>query len=664
MAYFILPIRLFWQSFCDAAGIEKSPRDELIQALLYGDPVLAIPGASLPPNTKFFTYEPLNQHRGPTIRLLELLPGPNDAVSCIIRHVPLADNPRYEALSYYWGAPPHRTESILCNDARVDITLNLHVALLRLRRPLGSRLLWIDAICINQDEKDERAIDERNQQVRMMADIYRKAQQVIIWLGEEDYDSLVGFALVPKLVKAFQELQRPLEIGRYAPAFLIKHGLPPPLHPWYRGFFRIFERPWFRRVWVIQELAACSNSVVQCGGKQYQWEHLMLSIMFLFQMTQVWRLRLSEVMALNCARQHVIDKVPNELLRLALRHRQSEATRAQDKIFALYGLSNDADALGMEPNYRIEVDQLYKNFAIAVLERDRGLDLFAFSKSLDNANQSHLPSWIPDWRRSDSTVACTIRRLESIKPPDLDWQAARDTVTQPTYSRDRNSIRLEGIILGAVAETSTIYPIFTLKPKAASATASYREICDIIRGLENWEKVAQLRSNHTYITGESKEDAFWQTLIAGHSIPGPFEGIQAEWKAWRKGLSRSSLPLMIDADSSKAKAALAITGLKFKTVAKTLKATVASPNVRGRLFGMWTEVAINRRMIRTKGGHIGLAPGLTREGDIVAILQGGKMPLVLRPKGSSYELIGECYVHGVMHGEAFHQQDCRPVWLV
>ena len=71
----------------------------------------------------------------------------------------------------------------------------------------------------------------------------------------------------------------------------------------------------------------------------------------------------------------------------------------------------------------------------------------------------------------------------------------------------------------------------------------------------------------------------------------------------------------------------------------------------------------HRCMMRTKKGYLGLAPAVTQLGDRISLLKGLKAPVVLRPKGEAWELVGECYIHGIMNGEAFDPDECRALWL-
>ncbi|KAF1987511.1 HET-domain-containing protein, partial [Aulographum hederae CBS 113979] len=120
-------------------------------------------------------YRPLDPTGG-QVRILDILPSKLSSapISCVLKHITSSENPVYKALSYTWGRPEPKMSIIL--DGETFPTLeNLEAALRRLRRPKTTRTFWIDALCINQDDTDERA-----QQVGLMDQIYRNATQVVI----------------------------------------------------------------------------------------------------------------------------------------------------------------------------------------------------------------------------------------------------------------------------------------------------------------------------------------------------------------------------------------------------------------------------------------------------------------------------------------------------
>src|SRR5437868_3974792 len=153
-------------------------------------------------------YLPLSRN-GEWIRVLELYPGSfKDQIQCSLRIVSLETRPEYEALSYYWG-DPKVTIGILCDGASVQVTKNLHTALQWLRKEDTTRILWVDALCINQNSNDEK-----NHQVGMMRRIYGCSVRTLVWLGEETEESKSALPMTPDLAqlsRSFQNLVPDME---------------------------------------------------------------------------------------------------------------------------------------------------------------------------------------------------------------------------------------------------------------------------------------------------------------------------------------------------------------------------------------------------------------------------------------------------------------------
>jgi hypothetical protein len=140
----------------------------------------------------------------------------------------------YTALSYTWGYP-QLSETLICNRTRKAISGSNAAALAALRRPNESIYVWIDAICINQDD-----VEEKSAQVARMLNIYQKAYSVTAWLGEPDNDSLLAFACCRKL----GELQKAVSQFRQT-----THELPcfDHLRAIHLAIFSLYNRPWLRR---------------------------------------------------------------------------------------------------------------------------------------------------------------------------------------------------------------------------------------------------------------------------------------------------------------------------------------------------------------------------------------------------------------------------------
>jgi hypothetical protein len=167
---------------------------------------------------------------GDNIRLLRLLPNEDEAapVQCELRNYSLQKlGPRthlYEALSYVWG-DTGETIPIWVDNNQFPVTANLHAALLRLRDHSFERIIWIDAICINQ-----KNLQEQGHQVQLMAKIYSNAHRVIVWLGEEAIGRKGALEDI-RLAANKELLGHSKKINKQA-------------------ILNLLQRPWFRRIWV------------------------------------------------------------------------------------------------------------------------------------------------------------------------------------------------------------------------------------------------------------------------------------------------------------------------------------------------------------------------------------------------------------------------------
>lgn len=221
----------------------------------------------------FYTSLP-DQH----IRLLELLPGAfTDPICAKLAPVELGpqQTPSYHALSYAWGSP------ILDHDIRIlsgssfqllPVTKNLHTALKHLRRLSASRTLWIDAVCINQSDTEERS-----QQVARMADVYRSAEKVVVWLGPKGNGSDLALAAMTTTASKLQVdwyhyTIRPASEDTDFSWLDTENPLPFDDET-YRSIAFLLERPWFERLWIWQEVfLAADRAEILCGNNTLTWD--------------------------------------------------------------------------------------------------------------------------------------------------------------------------------------------------------------------------------------------------------------------------------------------------------------------------------------------------------------------------------------------------------
>ncbi|KAF1357514.1 HET-domain-containing protein, partial [Lizonia empirigonia] len=280
-----------------------------------------------------------NRLKRSSIRLLELLPSDlDDELECRLVETPLHDITTFEALSYVWGDPAIR-EPIKCNGQAMTITTNLAQALRRLRLSRAhdhstgiSRVLWADAICINQED-----VIERGHQVQLMREIYTKATGVIVWLGADPQGhAKTAFAAIRTIcscLDAYEEV----------------------------ALRSLLNVPWWTRVWCVQEVYFAQQVLLIFGldgidGRQFTkftiWYNREKQFAPYGLNGKERSLKLEET-SFNDAFTNFNQKNFNskDLCMICQSYRIRQATDARDKVYGLLGLWRPRS-----PEYVIEVD--------------------------------------------------------------------------------------------------------------------------------------------------------------------------------------------------------------------------------------------------------------------------------------------------------------------
>ncbi|KAH0339263.1 HET-domain-containing protein, partial [Aureobasidium melanogenum] len=206
--------------------------------------------------------EPLRER---AFRLFILHPGsPNselegEILTCRLRKpnnstvvINAPDSGEYEALSYNWGPVTNDDPVVNIHDTIITITNNLASALRALRYPrLKKRRLWIDALCIDQRNQEEKSL-----QISHMSIIFNSATTVRVWLGPDDSDSALAFEFVRKCLDSdvFDRAMRDPHVSKDIKALV-----------------SLMKRSWFSRRWIVQEIAVAREAVLHCGDQKLPW---------------------------------------------------------------------------------------------------------------------------------------------------------------------------------------------------------------------------------------------------------------------------------------------------------------------------------------------------------------------------------------------------------
>ncbi|KAB5513112.1 heterokaryon incompatibility protein-domain-containing protein [Coniochaeta sp. 2T2.1] len=362
-------------------------------------------------------YSPLPA--GKSIRLLTLHPGQDGEPlqMCLSHHV-LSDGGRdsFSALSYAWGDATD-LQPVSCDGKTIGISKNLSACLKHIRLADAARILWIDVICINQEDLEERA-----SQVGIMGEIYSKAEKVLIWLGEGNEDTKNGVFSLESMAKAWDPpVDQPVSfttVLEFARASRIRR-----LDYWALGrqqYVRsISDSPWFTRAWTFQEVGLSSDAEVWIGSHHLSFKNLvyawLVSLHHNFERTiflngygrttDTGRTCMHAMFAYWFLQNHGTPEEVREWYQLPrlLRLRQlHEASDPRDLVFSLISLSKMDPGETLQANYRMPVEDVFTQFAIkAIIESG---DLSLLSERERQGSDPALPSWVPDWRCPPATT--------------------------------------------------------------------------------------------------------------------------------------------------------------------------------------------------------------------------------------------------------------------
>jgi hypothetical protein len=550
-----------------------------------------------------YKYERL-PHPG-MIRLFVIHPSQEgtSTLSCHLEVTFLNSTPFFEALSYRWCEQDGGY--LRCNGKRLGVKQNLKAALMRFRSTDSQRVIWADAICIDQSNEGEK-----KNQISLMREIYNKALRVLVWLGE-DVDC--------KAKQAFDHITMIARPGS---------GIPSLEESWWRPVATFYSCEWFSRLWVFQEIAVASSADFFWGDSTIPWEtvghattrirtqhyrailhHSMLSV---FNAYLFWK----RSMTGGSSHQH------EPLLYMLQVTRQLQCSRQKDRIYALLGFlyAESHPAVFSAPNERVW--SVYRKSAEQALETTNSLDLLS---AVQHGSTISRLSWVPRWNICTTyTLAPLGANLERysasqhLPPCAIQWTG-----------RWGQFLHVSGIEFDTVIKTEEVM----------AESKSVKTLSTILVKVSN----QLLAEAIPYPTGESFERVACFTLTAGKDeygmmVENTFQHL-ANFHAFWTNKGGADWP-----------ASQSFFGIAGDADAFLLAARFA---------------CVGRRLFHTSRGYAGIGPAVSQSGDVVCILSGGAAPFILRRDLRSntskrrFQLVGEAYVHGIMHGEAIsrHKDD-------
>lgn len=552
-----------------------------------------------------YRYEPLNEARN-EIRLMTLHPGDFTAdIKISIQKVSLVPEnpPVYEALSYVWGLAKDLVH-IQFGHRTLAITRNLAEALLYLRYRDRPCKLWIDAICVNQWN-----LQERGHQVTRMADIYRLADRVVVWLGPEKSHSRWGMKILEQLsskIKIDWGTSEMKPASKEAKThWSDKKRRLPYTEKQLLAIKEVLDHPWFGRLWIQQELRLANcRAVFMCGSDTISWRSLRKAIHCLYfkRWLNFWNRSLSEFHEWF---EVLYDLTGNtstfSFLDIMQKTKHCKCLDPRDRVYAILSLLNETEkCMDLEPDYGKTTSQVYQDVALRYIAHGETLDILKYS--LFKNKPSDMPTWVPDWKFTYMIKA-------------FPWsQAGGDSLSKTNY-------RGAGVLSATGTHSATVLQ---------SLQMSYVSDKTMFEKIRNAAPNDTLRSS--YVGGGSLFAAYCRT-ICGNRFADTYWPISKDWP--RLGQSLDFLfPILQGAKPRQTKG---------------FHGTEAN-----RFVDQLNHYLRGKSVIKTREGYIGLAPQEALPGDRVCILLGCDVPLLLRPaQNHRFQVVGQCYVHGLMYGEAF-----------
>lgn len=555
-----------------------------------------------------------------------------------------------------------------------------------------------------------------------------KATCTISWLGLEADGSREGIAYADKLSKTYRRHMAERKLVTLTPEeqkedvqmIEVKLG-----DPRLEAMLRLLDRPYFERAWIVQEVTVSRQVYFMCGTRDcfISWEALLGAFLFLIQVHPwVWEFysgnRISKVVEMRLSEMDWETSIVIDWPRALLRHRWCLSGDARDKVFAFYGLrcKRTFEELDVRPNYDLPASVLYTQLAARALKKGQVAVLLTPRLVIgkEQEDDEHfekipIPSWVPDWRSTGETPASLINAEGIANRPDLDpdYRAAKDSAFHATFDNPSwnthngdftatpppttlpKLIKLSGFTFAKVT-CLTRRPWEHQKPTGRQTLVDQAAILQFNQHqVHEWEAVLRPASStlpQTYTpTGESGNTAMYETLMAGSSIH------RAAAKDAAAAFERRQRFLRVIH-------ILRLHGFLFFYIVVVLAERVfrlfgyMNPEVQFRsMVGHMTNrkgaQMISTSTSKSKGDgmettatYLALVPGICKLGDHVVLVEGVRVPLILRSTGEevsvlgdgeerrmvrTWELIGDSYVHGVMKGEMWDRTDgeCEDFWI-
>lgn len=563
-------------------------------------------------------------------RLVRIFPERKTMIKCQIIHASLDGPPNYVAISYAWGDAGN-TRKIELEGSLVPISVSLYGALDAIRQKSESVLAWVDALCIDQSNKDERT-----QQVQLMTSIYSTAESVAIWLGPEEDDSNLAADLLREVV---DQASQPEVVSRLLSSRVGQRDL--------AGVVSLFERDYWKRLWVVQEIFNARSITVYCGPTKLPWSvYRKASQTFSRHRTELdvyfpgrqRNGRRATVAPTQFSYSQVLvyqgpGSLPNlksymglgqdSLLEVLRACRRKLASDPRDKLFAVLGALPEETRMEFRADYSLSVKDVYTEVVDYLLKTTESMDVICDAIHFPvHTGSADLPSYVPDWSHIPQTAAMGHK---------YHFKASADRKADCRFLDERlNKLELSAIYLDTISFHGMAVGTLCTLGDYLMAFLHWRAL--LLGTLENESEEASLMV----------QDSFCRTLSLGQVPP-----------SWDKKDQWRDVCYYVFASLLRERLSHMSLDLKLARCADA-KLDVGIDNRRQFLQKHFGDQMMGRCFCRTGEGRLGMGSGFMLPGDIVVVPMGCSTPVLLRQEGTrrEYRFVGDVYIHGYMHGRA------------
>ncbi|EFQ25166.1 heterokaryon incompatibility protein [Colletotrichum graminicola] len=589
------------------------------------------------------------------IRILALQGGCGDSpIHVRLREANVDSLPSFAALSYVWGDPSQQ-QQIRVSGHEVFVTKNLFDALRHFRLPDQELMLWADALCINQGDLEERA-----DQVQLMREIYSRAATVLVWLGLDGDEGQAARAipLMESIHQACEDRARArgvalLAMAHFTPATERLEGLagvsipdiaavaeragrPGPDPEGWAAIRWVLSRPWFTRVWCVQEIVLARASKVCIGSHSFDWVKLGVTASWLSEQSIASDYDVPpELEGMNWDAAYSMfdtsDLSESSLLEVLVAFRDLVATDPRDKVYGLLGLvSHEALARFPGVDYRKSVAEVYGDVVRASVDSSGTLAPLSYAKHGHEYVRTEIPSWVPRWDASEDV--CSILHDFSVTAWENGDKHGLPGLADFEPTAD-GRVALSGVRFDSIAWVTEMLDIVHFKEDIPSPEAAKHPFLDI------WHRAS---SNNCYVLSASADHPYNGISEMGLTLTAGFTDVyELVGDLGREDLTRFRADFLTYIRQLFDKA-----GKKPETFNPLDIRLSNGDATRFRIAA--SRSCDQRRVFETTAGFYGLAPACAREGDVVVLLYGGPVPFVLRQVAEGWVLLGDGFVGPLM----------------